>query len=160
MQKHIQHNKDERTQFFRKIYLSLYWKGCVWEGVGDRTKTVTYWPPLFWLSQAFLPVLLGYSTGGLGAQPLLGHVSHSSIFSPTDLNFLLPGLYNNLTPTYFLWASQFHTQFNPSTVKVAPDFLISLTGCTCYLHRCISSFDSLARSEVNMQHRSSCSVGG
>ena len=24
MQKHIQHNKDERTQFFRKIYLSLY----------------------------------------------------------------------------------------------------------------------------------------
>ena len=26
------------TQFFRKIYLSLYWKGCVWEGVGDRTE--------------------------------------------------------------------------------------------------------------------------
>ena len=25
--KHIQHNKDERTQFFRKIYLSLYLKG-------------------------------------------------------------------------------------------------------------------------------------
>ena len=45
MQKHIQHNKDERTQFFRKIYLSLYWKGCVWEGVGDRTKTATCWPP-------------------------------------------------------------------------------------------------------------------
>ena len=22
----------------RKIYLSLYWKGCVWEGVGDRTE--------------------------------------------------------------------------------------------------------------------------
>ena len=30
MQKHIQHNKDERTQFFRKMYLSLYSKGlCV-----------------------------------------------------------------------------------------------------------------------------------
>ena len=27
MQKHIQHNKDERTQFFSKIYLSLYLKG-------------------------------------------------------------------------------------------------------------------------------------
>ena len=62
------------------------------------------------------------------------------------------GLYNNLTPTYFLWMSQFHTQFNPSTVKVAPDLLISSTGCTCYLHWCISSFDSLAGSEVNMQH--------
>ena len=23
---------------FRKIYLSLYWKGCVWEGVGDWTE--------------------------------------------------------------------------------------------------------------------------
>ena len=100
----------------------------------------------------FFPVLLGCSTRGLGAQPLLGHGSHSSIFSPTDLNFLLPGLYNNLTPTYFLRTSQFHTQFNPSAVKVAPDLLISSTGCTCYLRRCISSFDSLAGSEVNMQH--------
>ena len=27
MQKYIEHNKDERTQFFRKIYLSLYSKG-------------------------------------------------------------------------------------------------------------------------------------
>ena len=35
---------------------------------------------------------------------------------------------------------------------VAPDLLMSSTGCTCYLHRCISSFDSLAGSEVNMQH--------
>ena len=42
-----------------------------------------------------------------GAQPLLGHVSHSSIFSPTNLNFLSPGSYNNLMPTYFLRASQF-----------------------------------------------------
>ena len=24
--------------FFKKIYLSLYLKGCVWEGVGDRTE--------------------------------------------------------------------------------------------------------------------------
>ena len=101
--------------------------------------------------QSFFPVLLGCSTGGLGAQPLLGHGSHSSIFSPTDLNFLSPGLYNNLTPTYFLRVSQFHAQFNPSTVKVAPDLLISLIGCTCYLQRWISSFDSLAGSEVNMQ---------
>ena len=83
----------------------------------------------------------------MGTQPLLGYGSHSSIFSPTDLNFLSPGLYNNLTLTYFLRASQFRTRFNPSTVKVAPDLLISSTGCTCYLR--ISSFDSLAG--VNMQ---------
>ena len=53
---------------------------------------------------------------------------------------------------FFLRASQFRTQFNPSTVKVTPDLLISSTGCACYLHRYISSFDSLAGSEVNMQH--------
>ena len=78
-------------------------------------------PQLIWLSQPFFPILLGCSTEGLGGQPLLGHGSHSSIFSPTVLNFLSPGLYNNLTPTYFLRASQFCTQFNPSTVKVTPD---------------------------------------
>ena len=35
------HNDDTiRTSdtVLRKIYLSLYWKGCVWEGVGDRTE--------------------------------------------------------------------------------------------------------------------------
>ena len=102
---------------------------------------------LFWLSQPFFPVLLGCSTGGLGAQPLMGHGSHSSILSPTDLNFLSPGLYN-LTPTYFLRYNTHSIQ--PLDSQGRP--LISSTGCTCYLHKCISSFDSLAGSEVNMQH--------
>ena len=75
-------------------------------------------PQLFWLSQPFFPVLLGCSTGGLGTQPLLGHGSHSSIFSPTHLNSLSPGLYNNLTPTYFLRASQFALSSTPrQTIK-------------------------------------------
>ena len=56
-------------------------------------------------------------------------------------------------PLFFLWASQFHTQFNPSTVKVISWY--SSTGCTCYLHRCISYFDSSAG--VNMQHQSTVS---
>ena len=51
---HIEHNKDERTQIFWKIYLSLYWKGCVWEGDGDRTKTATYWSPTLLAIAAFL----------------------------------------------------------------------------------------------------------
>ena len=62
-------------------------------------------------------------------------------WSPTDLNFLSPGLYNNLTSTYFLRASQFRTQFNPSTVKVISWY----SGYTCYLHRCISYFWQLGR---------------
>ena len=93
--------------------------------------------------------LLNRGPGGLAS---LGHGPHSSIFSPTDLNFLSPGLYNNLMSTYFLRASQFRTRFNPPTVKVASDLLISSTGCTSYLHRCISFFNSLVGSEVNMQH--------
>ena len=63
---------------------------------------------LFWLQQHFFPILQGCSTKGLGAQPLLEHGSPSSIFSPTDLNFLSLGLYNNLTPTYFLRASHLY----------------------------------------------------
>ena len=61
------------------------------------------------------------STGGLGAQPLLRHGSHSSIFSPTYLNFLSPGLYNNLTPTYFLKASQFALSSTPRQSRSPPD---------------------------------------
>ena len=67
------------------------------KGSWRLNRTATYWPPLFWLSQPFFLVLLGCSAGGLGVQPMLGHGSHSSIFPPTDLNFLSPGLYNNLT---------------------------------------------------------------
>ena len=151
MQKHIQHNKDERTHFFRKIYFSHFIERVVCERELETEQRLQHIDPKTLLAiTAFLSRFPGCSNGGLGAQILLGHGSHSSIFSPTDLNFLLPGLYNNLTSIYFLRASQFHTLFNPSTVKVTPDLLISSTGCTCYLHRCISSFDSLAGLEVNM----------
>ena len=78
-------------------------------------------PQLFWISQLFFPVLLGSLTGGLRAQPLVGHGSHSSIFSPTDLNFLSPGLYNNLTPTYFLRAPQFALNSTPRQPRSPPD---------------------------------------
>ena len=69
-----------------------------------------------------------------------------------------PGLYNNLMPTLLPASVTISHLFNPSTVKVIISWYSS-TGCTCYLHRCISYFDSLAGSEVNMQHRldsSSC----
>ena len=78
-------------------------------------------PQLFWLQQHFFPVLLGCSTGCLEAQPMLGHGSHSSIFSPTDLNFLSPGLYINLTSTYFLRASQFALNSTLRQSRLSPD---------------------------------------
>ena len=124
MQKHTEHNKDERTQFFRKIYLSLYWKDCVWEVSWKLNKDCNILTPqLFWLSQPFFAVLLGCLTGGLGAQPLLGHGSHSSIFSPTDLNFLSPRLYNNLTLTDFLRASQFALNSTLRQSRLSPWYL-------------------------------------
>ena len=122
MQKHIQHNKNERTQLFSKIYLELYWKCCVWEGVGGRTKTATYWPPTLLAITAFLSHSPGLLNRGLGAQPLLGHGSHSSIFSLTVWTSSSRGYIIILrSPT----SCERHicTQFNPSTVKVIPWYL-------------------------------------
>ena len=48
---------------------------------------------------AFLYRSPGLLHRGPGGPASLWHGPHSRIFSPTDLNFLLPRLYNNLTPT-------------------------------------------------------------
>ena len=116
--------------------------------------------------QGFFPVLLGCSTGGLEAQALWEMVLITA--SSLQLQLLDRGswgltllgaafLYRILSPTD--WTScapryiivrripsscgrhKSHS-FNPSTVKVISWY--SSTGCTCYLHRCISYFDRLA----------------
>ena len=120
MQKHIQHNKDERHSSLEKIYLSLYWKGCVWEGVGDRTNTATYWPPTL----LAITVFLSHSPGLLNRGPG-GPASAGTWFSFQHL--LSNCLTSCLTP------GSTSTQFNPSTVKVAswyfrPDAPVIYTG--------------------------------
>ena len=155
MQKHIQHNKYEQKQFFRKIYLSLYSKGfervtkgiIMWEVSWRLNRTATYWPPLFWLLQHFFPVLLGCATGDLEAQSCwdMALIPASSL---QLIDFLSHPGYIILLRTPASCSVTIRTQFNPSTVKVIPP--ISSTRWTCYLHRCISSFDSLAG--VNMLH--------
>ena len=62
------------------------------------------------------------------------------VWSPTDWTSCAPRYIIIWRPLFFLRASQFRIQFNPSTVKVISWY--SSTGCTCYLHRCISYFDS------------------
>ena len=147
-----------------------------WTSPGDSTLqscgcTATYHP-----SQKLSPELLNQGPGGPAS---LGHVAHSSIFSPTDLNFNC-SIGDPEGPV--CWVLVFSTtsylqlielpvyrvirppscgrppsscgrhkshSFNPSTVKVI--FWYSSTGCTSYLKRCISFFESPAGSEVNIQ---------
>ena len=47
LQKHIQHNNDERTQFFRKIYLSLYLKGLCVRGELETEQRLQHIDPHF-----------------------------------------------------------------------------------------------------------------
>ena len=85
----------------RKIYLSVYLKGLYVRGSCRLNRTAKYWPPTL----LAIIALLSRSPGLLNRGP------HSSIFSPTRLipnwlNFLCTELYNSLTSTFFLWASQ------------------------------------------------------
>ena len=131
MQKHIQHNKDERTEFFRKIYLSLYWKGCVWEVSWRLNRTATYWPPAPPAIAVRLfrsLVLLNWGPGG-PASPLRAG-SHSSIWN-TDFKLWNPTAWLPVSPE--LYHCPTPTQFNPSTAKaiswsLRPDAPINYTG--------------------------------
>ena len=133
---------------------------------------------------AFLSPSPGLLNRGPGGPASLGHVPHSSIFSPTDLrlwtptaqsgvlrppllnagslycilsptdlNFLSPGLYDNLTSTLLPASVTISYSIQPFDSQ-GHILLIPSTGCTCYLHRCISYFDSSAG--VNMQHLIPC----
>ena len=96
--KHIcmqNHNDDTRraTQFFRKIHLSLYFKGLCVRGSWRLNRTATYWPPLitsvsFSFSWAAQPEGWGPTLLGVGFS--LPHLITNW------LNFLCT----------FLWASQ------------------------------------------------------
>ena len=98
------------------------------------------------------PVLLNRRPGGPLCWVLVfSTASFLQLVWPTTADFLSsPGLYNNLTPTLLPASVTISHSFNPSTVKVIISWYSS-TGCTCYLHWCISYFDSLAGSEVNVQ---------
>ena len=55
--------------------------------------------PTLMVITAFLSRSPGLLNRGPGDSASQGHGPHSSTFSPTGLNFLSPGLYNNLTVT-------------------------------------------------------------
>ena len=111
-------------------------------------QTATYWSQV----PLSLAALLSRSAellnrGSWGPNPLwelvLTTVSYLQLTQPVCGT----GLYNCLTSTCFLWASHLHP-IQP--VHSQGYTLISSTGCTCYLHRCISYLTAWPR--VNMQH--------
>ena len=87
------HNHNDDTikmsdTVLRKIYPLTLFERVVWEGVGDRTE-LQHIDPHSYGHQCFFPVLLGCSTGGLGAQPLWVLVFSTAsylqlVWSPTD----------------------------------------------------------------------------
>ena len=72
------------------MYLSFYCNVCVWEGVGDRTKTAIYWPTLMAISVVSFS-FSWCSTGGPGAQILLSYGFLYCIWSPTGLQNSIGG---------------------------------------------------------------------
>ena len=125
----------------------------MWEGAGDRTELQH-----IDLTLLALTALLSRSRGLINRGPVansagcwlyLPHLVTNGTGLQSNCLPVLTKLYNSSTLT-FLWTSQSHS-LNPFMVKVI--FWYSMSGCTCYLHRCISYFDSPAGSEVNIQHK-------
>ena len=123
-------------------------KGLCVRGKLETEQTATYWPQI----PLSLAALLSHSAGLLnrgswGPSPLWELVLTSASFLQISQPVCGTRLYNCLTPTCFLWASHLH----PFQLVNSQDYiLISSTGCTCYLHRCISYLTAWLR--VNMQH--------
>ena len=137
-------NNDERTHFFRKIYLSHFIrngcervaKGLCVRGELESEQTATYWPPV----PLSLAVPLSRSAGLLNRRSrgpialywvlVLTAASFSNYWLQTNWTSYRTGLYHCLTTTCFLWAS--HLQpIQPILSQGYP--LISSTGCTCSL---------------------------
>ena len=149
------HNDDairRATQFFRKIYLSLYLKGferVVWERELKTEQNCSILSPTLMAITVFLSRSPGLLNRGLWWPASLGARFLYRILSPIDwTSCALSYIIIQRLPSS-CGRHKSHS-FNPSSVKVI--FWYSPTGCTCYLHRCISYFDSSAGSEVNIQH--------
>ena len=162
------------TQFFRKIYLSLYLKGSkgllkvlLWEGwvelqhidphsYGHNNVSFPFscaaqpgaWgPSLSGTCSTFQHLLFNCncSIGGLRVPSVGCWFSLQHLYSNCLTSCLHPGYIIVRHPPSSCGRHKSHS-FNPSTVKVISWY--PSIGCTCYLHMCISYFDSLAG--VNM----------
>ena len=66
MQNHNDDTIKTGDTVLRKIYLSLYWKGCVWEGVGDRTELQHIDPHSIGHNRVSFPFIWAAQSGAWG----------------------------------------------------------------------------------------------
>ena len=131
--RNIINNNDERTHFFRKIYLSHFIrkgcerivKGLCVRGELETEQTATYWPQVPLSLAAPLLILLGCSTGGpegpaLCWELVLTASNCNSIFNCNWLQLIQ----FSVAPGYIIvWhppascERRICTEFSPSTVK-------------------------------------------
>ena len=135
--KHSQHNKDEQTRFFRKIYLSLYSKGLrkgyVWEVSWRLNKDCNILTPC---SSVFCSS--SFSFCWAAQLSLVLSASNCNNWLRT-LNWLEPPV----APGYIIvWHPPASVSVASAPNSTRPQSRlpppISSTGCICYLHRCIS----------------------
>ena len=115
---------------------------------GDWTKTAKYWPPNS-SSQSSASFSFSWAAQPGAWGPSL---SAESWFPQLKLEHWLQALNSNWLELPVHWLILLFYAHSIQTVDSQGYPLTSSTGCTCYLHRYISYFDSLAGSEVNMQH--------
>ena len=124
MQKHIQHNKDEQTLFYRKIYLSLYSKELSVRGELETEQNCNILTPPN--SSGYKSISFPFSWA---AQ--LGAWGPSLCWDMVLITVsFLPLIWTSYCWGYIIiWRPptscerHIHTQFNPSTVKVIPRYL-------------------------------------
>ena len=95
---------NTQEDFFRKIYTSHFickgteglLKGCVWEGAGDRTETVIFWPHCYDRQRCVFFVLLMLGSTLLGAGFLYCILSASSL-DPNSLGPQAPSAWCGFT---------------------------------------------------------------
>ena len=124
----------------------------MWEGIVDRTGLQYIDPPPHSIghNRVSFPFSLAAQPGAWGPSLSecwfsLPHLISNSSDLQTVLISCAPSYMIVRNPPSSCGRHRSHS-FNPSTVKVI--FWYSSTRCTCYLHRCISYFDSPAGSVV------------
>ena len=139
---------NEHSSLEKYTSHTLFSRGLCVRGELETEQTATYWPLVNLHLAGLLSRFAGLLNRGSWVPIALCWVLVLSTTSYLQLTQPVcgTGLYNCLRPTCFLWASHLYP-IQP--VHCQGYTLISSTGCTCYLHRCISYLT--ARPRVNMQ---------